>query len=802
MNKKLWSLGALLPLLMLLACSPVRHLQEGEYLLRRSNVQLNTDRSGADKSALNDQLLQLRTQKPNTYFLGAFPYKTWLYNLRYKKYQKDTANYQITARVVEKPVALDTAWVSRSKEAMQDFLRNRGYFYPRITDTIRYRGNRAYVTFRVNTGSGYVINEVYYDITDEGVRKILTDTRSESLLKKNRYYSNTLLGEERNRIADKVRDYGYYHFSAENIFFELDTFHTVNFQFQNSLLQSALHYLSLRNRQHPTLDVKVIVSLGRDSLSFNKFSFGKVTVFPDYVDTADLRDINMIEKREDGVSFRYHHDYVHPNILLKKIPLRPGRYYAQSDYNKTIQQLNDLGIFKYVRVRFFDDRSDTFSRTLNAYILLNPVKKYDFNTNVEVSGGDIYALGTAATLSVTDRNFMKGANQLTTSVSYGIEMSRDRNAGSGFFNQLYLFSQNFGVNFRLQFPKFILPVNQSRFSPSSVPRTFVSAGFNSMIRPKYFTLQTINTAYGYIWKESPLKTWTIRPVFVNTLNLGSISDSFKLKMDSIPAIRNSYQETFIEGENVEFVFNNELRQPRKNAYLRLAFEEAGLLLSGVNGIGRSMDPNFSMNYASYVRLDFDARQYFHYPRSAFAFRFYGGIGLPYAGSVTLPYIKQYFVGGAYSIRGWRPRVLGPGSYYDSLQQNSLDNLFIDQSGDIKLELNGEYRFALIRLFSGALSLNGAFFADAGNIWLAKQDAKLPGAEFRFSTLYQDIAMSTGAGVRMDFGGFLVVRLDWAFPLKKPYVTQNNGWVLQNVNFGDPDWRRENINFSAAIGYPF
>ena len=801
MNKKLWSLCALLPFV-ILACSPVRHLHEGEHLLRRSNIQLNTDRIGADKSALNDQLLQLRTQKPNTYLFGIFPYKTWLYNLRYNKYQKDTANYQITSRVVEKPVVLDTARVTKSKMIMQEFLQNQGYFYPRITDTIKYRNSRAYVSFRVHTGSGFLINDVQYDVEDADIRKILTDTRSESLLKKNKYYSNALLSEERNRMADKIRDYGYYHFSAENIFFELDTLHSAAFQFRGNLLQSTLNYLNRHKREHPTLNIKVIVSQGRDNLSFNKFTFGNVTVLPDYVDTADLHDVNMIEKQEEGIRFRFHQDYVHTGILLKKIPIRPGGYYARQDYNKTIRQLNDLGIFKYVRVRFFDDRRDSLHQTLNAYILLNPVKKYDFNTNMEVSGGDIYALGTAATLSVTDRNFLKGANQLTTSLSYGIEMSRDRKIGSGFFDQLYLFSQNFGVNFRLQFPKFILPVNQSRFSPSSLPRTFVGAGFNSMIRPRYFTLQTINISYGYIWKETPLKTWTIRPAFVNTLHLDNVSDSFKLKMDSIPAIRNSYQETFVEGESVEFVFNNELTRPHNNSYLRLAFEEAGLLMGGIKGIGRGMDARFDLNYARYVRLDFDMRQYYRYPRTAFAFRFYGGIGLPYGSSLTLPYIKQYFAGGAYSIRGWRPRVLGPGSYYDTLQQSSLDELFIDQSGDIKLELNGEYRFALIRLFSGAVSLNGALFADAGNVWLARKDSKLPGAEFNLGRLYQDIALSTGAGLRVDFGGFLVVRLDWAFPLKKPYEAQRYGWVLRDINFGDPDWRKNNINFNAAIGYPF
>ncbi len=335
-----------------------------------------------------------------------------------------------------------------------------------------------------------------------------------------------------------------------------------------------------------------------------------------------------------------------------------------------------------------------------------------------------------------------------------------------------------------------------------MPRTVLDAGINTLDRRDYFRLSNLAASYGYIWRETETKTWTVKPVFVNTLQLGAISESFQARMDSIPAIRNSYQETFIEGESVEFVINTENRRKWKYAYLRLGFEEAGGLMSGIKGIGDLLNAPLNFTHARYVRLDFDMRQYLLQRNSSLAFRFYGGVGIPYGGSTILPYLKQYFVGGAYSIRGWRPRVLGPGSYYDSVRQNSTDNLFIDQAGDIKLELNGEYRFAMIKLFSGSVSLNGALFADAGNIWLTRKDPSLEGANFEFKNLYQDIAISTGAGVRLDLGGFLVLRFDWAFPVKKPYVKSNAGWVIKDVDLGDPDWRKKNLNFNIAIGYPF
>jgi outer membrane protein insertion porin family len=790
-------------LLLLVGCSTTRNLKENEILLRDHHIKLKTDKTFSDKGALSDQLYALTAQRPNSYFLGKLPFKLWLYNLRYKKYQADTSNFQIETKVVEKPVILDSALVERSQSAMIDFLNNQGYFYASVHNEIKIKNKKAKVTYHVNTGVEYLINEVSYEVANEGIKSIIEDVSKETLLERNVAYSHTLAGAERSRLTNAIRNYGYYRFTAENIHFELDTLDKSYFRNLENPFESAINFITLqRIKKKPTLDIKVTISLGEDSLAFNKYRFAKVVVFPDYKDTADLRSTNMLTKRDDGLEFKYHDRYVNTTILQKKIYIRPGKLYSQDEYDRTIRQLNDLGIFQYVRLRYFNNREDSTNSTLNCYIMLSPSKKHDFNTNVEVSGGDLYAIGTAANLSVTDKNFLKGANQLTTTVSYGLEMGRNPQNPVPYFKQFYLFSQNFGLNFRLTFPKFILPVSQRKFSQRSLPKTVFNAGFNSLVRPNYFTLQSINASFGYNWRESNTKTWTVRPAFINTLHLSNISDTFRQRMDSIPAIRNSYQETFIEGEGIEFLVNTEGRNKNRHAYLRLGLEEAGLLMSGVSALTNAVGGNLGFNYAHYVRLDFDMRQYFQQRNASVAFRFYGGIGLPYGGSTTLPYLKQYFVGGAYSIRGWRPRVLGPGSYYDAGRQESRDNLFIDQAGDIKLELNGEYRFAIIRLFSNAISLNGALFTDAGNIWLNKEDKQMPGAEFKFNRLYQDIAMSTGAGLRVDLGGFLVVRLDWAFPIKKPYINENNGWVIKDIKFGDPEWRNKNLNFSAAIGYPF
>ena len=229
-------------------------------------------------------------------------------------------------------------------------------------------------------------------------------------------------------------------------------------------------------------------------------------------------------------------------------------------------------------------------------------------------------------------------------------------------------------------------------------------------------------------------------------------------------------------------------------------EEAGALLGGINQLGVALNNLYSIQYAQYYKFDFDARHYFTLPHSVFAFRFYGGVGVPYGQSDALPYIKQYFAGGPYSLRGWRIRTLGPGSYYDITAGSNTDQ--IDRTGDIKLELNGEFRFPISMLFAGAVKMNGVIFGDAGNIWLAKKDPSYVGGNFDINYLGQDIAADIGGGFRFDIASFLTFRVEAAIPVKKPYVDNNYGWVFNQIDIFNSTWRVNNLIVFASIGYPF
>lgn len=792
----LWAM--LVAVLVFTGCHNTRYIADGQHIVWNNSIKLHSDAGTiTNKGALKDNLGKLVVQKPNTKILG-LPFKLVLYNIRYKRYQHDTSNFQLKSKTVEKPVILDTAQISKSFQNMKSYLYNQGYFYARIKDTVTFKKKKAFVTYDINTGNNYLINKVNYDVDDSTILHILTTHTDASTLKKNAEFSYSLLEDERSRVTTLVRDQGYYRFSQDNITFVLDTVNKSYFKDVENPFEGAVNFIGKQKNVKPTLDITTVVRLADDSLAYLKYKVNKVTVFPDYVSTADQRDSSMIKKEIGGVGFRYHDYYVKDRVLLKHIYLFPGKTYAQTDYDKTIVKLNELGIFQYVRITF---REDTAQRSaLAATIMMDRSKKHDFSANYEASSGSTYSFGNSVSLNYWDRNVAKGANLLKISLSGGIETIYYDNLGTNFFQHFFLLTEYYGVNASIDFPKFIAPIAANNFSSSNLPHTVIGGGTNVLDRVNYFTLVNTSANFTYNWRESDTKSWSLSPAFMNIIRLPVETDSFKKVIDTNTYLRNSYSKTFIEGENIAFTYSDiDAKRGENYSYMKLSLEEAGGLLSLIDKFGTALNDLYKINYSQYVKFDFDGRHYFTLPHSqVVAVRFYGGIGLPYGQSSTLPYIKQYFAGGPYSMRGWRIRTLGPGSYYDSTKQ--VD--YIDLTGDIKLEMNAEYRINIAQLFSGAIKMNGAAFADAGNIWLAKPDKSYPGGEFQFSTLGQDIAADVGAGLRFDVASFLTFRLDLAMPVKKPYVSTNSGWVFNQIDFKDPTWRTNNLIFNFAIGYPF
>jgi outer membrane protein assembly factor BamA len=328
-----------------------------------------------------------------------------------------------------------------------------------------------------------------------------------------------------------------------------------------------------------------------------------------------------------------------------------------------------------------------------------------------------------------------------------------------------------------------------------VPRTNIQLGYEALNRKTLYTINSLHGGIGYLWKETAIKSHELYPISVTYARPMNISPDFKAEVDTSTSLQHIVDTQFVLGATYQLNINQMAigYQKTNSFYLNFISDVsgtiAGLLVKGNGTDGKQL---FGIPFSQYLKLELDGRYYRKLGLSTtWANRIILGYGLPYGNSRELPYVKQFFTGGNNSIRAFRSRTLGPGSY---LAPPNKDGYIPDQTADIKLELNTELRPRI----SGPLY--GAVFVDAGNIWLANTNPDKPGATFG-SNFLKEIAIGAGVGIRLDIQLF-VIRLDAAFPIRKPWLPETERMVINQIKFGDPEWRRENLIYNLAIGYPF
>jgi outer membrane protein assembly factor BamA len=302
---------------------------------------------------------------------------------------------------------------------------------------------------------------------------------------------------------------------------------------------------------------------------------------------------------------------------------------------------------------------------------------------------------------------------------------------------------------------------------------------------------------GYSWHTNKNRFHQFNPININYFFLTNTTPEFDLLLDENPSLEQSFEDQFIIGGTYSYTVSDQLKKKDQNyLYFKSSFDLSGNLAQVLTKtVGNKNDQRneiLGLPYAQYVRTDFDFRYFWNLRNDRLiATRMLLGLGLAHGNSVELPYTKQFFIGGSNSIRAFRPRGIGPGSY----QSPNDNSLFIDQSGDLKIEANLEYRARIYGVFKGAV------FLDAGNVWLLNDAPNRPGGVFKSENIYNEIGVGTGAGLRLDFTYF-VLRFDWAFPLKKPFISESNGWVTNEIDFTSKEWRQNNLILNVAIGYSF
>lgn len=758
------AVGALVVASVFFGCSPAKYVPEGQHLL--TSVKVKTDNRKVD----NDDLYALIKQKPNRKILGVLRFHLWVHNRARKGKEGKFWN-----TIGEAPVVYDSALTQSTVQQMSLSLKNSGYYNNKVTTEVKRRKKRIKVNYVVESGLPYRIRKLNYVISDPFLDNYLESDSANSLLKPGTIFDLATLDKERARITNLLKNYGYYYFSRNHVYFEADTTPGARqvdlfLGIHNAQVPVPGESDSLQEEEHRKFRIRDI---------YVNIDYAAPGVSPQDLDTVVYNGIHFIQAGK----FKFK-----PRALERAIFVNRGEYYLLKDQDLTYRRLQALRNFKYVNITF-ESAEDAEGNRLDCYIRLVPVnsKSVSLEMNLTHSGGNN---GIEGNIGYQNLNTFRGAEVLNINLNGGLEVQQlsIQDNDQQVINQFPFNTIEIGPEIRLHFPRFLLPFNNEKFSKNNQPKTTLATGYNFQQRPDYNRTLT-NFSWSYSWYESRTKQHIIHPMDVSYIRLNK-SEVFERNLQSTnnSLLINSYTDHFIMAAKYSYILNTQTLSKTKDfIFFRGNVEVAGNLLNLYNNaVNNKVDTNgsyrvFDVRYAQYVRTDFEFKYYMLKQRSSVVFRTLTGIGRPYGNLDVLPFEKSFFAGGSNDIRAWRARDLGPGS----IPKDSTDQDRIDQIGDFKMEGNIEYRFDISKVFEGAL------FTDVGNIWLVEKDEKRPNAELNMSRLWSDLAIGVGVGLRLDFTFFLI-RFDLATRAKDPESDRPD---RLNVDLGQTV-----VNF--GIGYPF
>ncbi|MBI1226735.1 MAG: BamA/TamA family outer membrane protein [Bacteroidetes bacterium] len=762
MQEKIKYIGILSAVLLLASCSMTKGLKEGQQLHFKTNIDFLNPKVVPQKGKVAEQLAFIAKPVPAT---GLRRWQVGIYQWANRKGKEKGPSAWLKKTLGKPPVLFDETLAETSRQVMEKHLQDIGHFGATIKMDTTVSHKKVTVNYAVTSRGQYSVRNIQQPLDTLPLTHLLLENLDETLLETEKPYSQMALTLERNRLAELATANGFYEVNQDNFYYFVDT-----------------------TAGEHQVDIFLKIKQTGDSSIYQVYHLGKTTVFPDFslesdttvhtLDTLMRRDLRIVQNDK----------ILRPSVLARMIWKDDGAVFSKTDQRETINRLLNLGIFKIANIRF-EKRVEQDTYFLDRVVLLTPGLMRDKSVSFEVNSRTGNFIGTEVSGSFSHKNLFHGAELLSLSLGTGLETNIGANAGA-IINTL-----NLNAKASLELVGIYAPfIDRTRVRGSYLPRTAFSVGDDFQQRNGFFTLNSFNLSAGYRWRKNRFQH-ELNPFFVNVVDVLQTSNQLDELLRQNNRLRASFENVLIAGASYNLSLSNQDENPAgRHYYFRGGVETAGHLLYLV--------PNDNGNFlgipvAQYMKFDLDFRQYFPVRKGQLAGRAFFGVGLPQGNSQTLPYVKQYFIGGASSVRAFRIRTLGPGSFESKLTDGSN---YIDQTGDLKLELNMEYRFPVFPPY-----IKSAVFVDAGNIWLVKGDAdeSTPEADgrFRFNSFYQEIAVGTGIGLRIDFD-VAVIRLDWAFPIRKPSLETGAAWLFSEIKPLERTWRRQNIVWNLAIGYPF
>lgn len=750
-------------LFFIMGCGGTKYLAEGELLYTGGSVKVvDSVIKNKERKNLQKELEKLLRPKPNSQFLGLRP-KLFFYNLAGEPTKDKGFRYWLRNKIGQAPVLFSKVDLEYNSDLLRNYAENKGYFKTKTSADSTRHGKKTTAEYTVWPFKQYKIKSVVFPDDSSALAKSINKTKRRSLLIPGEPYDLEMIKQERERIDSRLKENGYFYFHPDYILAKVDS-----------------------TKGNQEVNIRLVIKEETPAKARIPYTIGEVTIFPNFSiqnDSLGLKDKNIV--KHNGFTIIDSVDTFEPRIFDRTVYLKKGELYSKKNQNLTLNRFMNLGTFKFVKNDF--KISDSIPNALDVYYYLTLLPKKFIRTEFKGSINSASYTGFDVNINWNNRNLFGGAELLTISAFGGTDFQiSGENKGYNIYT--------LGSDVSLVWPRFITPF-RIEGSGGFVPKTKVSIGYERQIRSQLYTLNSFTSSFGYLWKENIRKEHQLKVFEVNLVSPQNVTQLYLDEIQDDPSLAKVIEKQLIFGPTYSYTYTNTMVKKKRHTFyfngeLDLAGNIVGLV-TGANAKSGDTIKIFDVPFSQYVKATSDLRHYLKLgENSQLASRLIVGAGLSYGNATEMPSTKQYVVGGPNSIRAFRSQSVGPGSY-----EPPPDTPFLpDESGDIKLEFNTEYRSKIFSI------VNGAVFLDAGNIWLMNENPDEPGAQIN-KNFMNEIAVGVGAGLRFDFT-FLILRTDLAFPIRQPYPINGNNWVIDEIDFGSSVWRKDNLILNIAIGYPF
>ena len=746
------------------SCSVRRFLPAGETLYRGSEItiQKNPDEKQTNKK-LKKFIKQAVSPRRNKFLLGQ-PYKVWWWYVIGEPQNEKGFRSFLRRKLGEAPVLGSRVNAKVTAENMQSFMENSGYFHTTVQGDTTIKSYFLTARYTAQVQPQYHIKSITWVSDSSALLKLLEQRQTNrGILKVGNPYRLSDVSAERDQLDLFLKTSGYYYFNPDYLMAYADS--------------------TVGNRQ-----VELYLNVKKTTPESAKYPYkiNRIAIFPAYSLASKQLDTSLTGAiKYDSLLIKDSAKVFKPRLFATAITYRPGRLYSSRTQNSTLNRLINLGAFKFVKNRF-EPVKDTGDHRLNVYYYLTPAKKKSLQGELNVFTKENNSIGTQLSVNWKNRNLFGGAELLTVKAYTGFEISISDSLRN---NNSY----RIGGEASIRFPRYAVPflrIKENNFYP---PNTNLLLGYELYRKQLFYTKNLFRLQYDFTWKKNIRTEFTLAPFSISYLNASNVSDTFYKQALVNPAILTNVYSEAILGSYFSYTYNTAQGRRKNKLYFNASIDLSGNIAGLVTGAKQYREKTiFNTPFAQYVKTDFDLHFTHTLPNKwDWANRLLLGVGIPYSNSSVLPFSKQYIIGGSGSIRGFRTRNLGPGTYKPTADDQRYFQII---GGDYKILANTEIRIPVTS------NLSTAVFLDAGNIWT--KDTLLFGPAAKLTkNWYKELAVASGFGIRFD-ATVLVIRADLGIPLRKPYFPDGQRWVFNKIDFGSGAWRRENLVLNIALGLPF